>query len=323
MKKLSLYIFLVLTFSLFTSKSFAVSFEKNCKVPKGSIKTIKIDGEKYTQFTLKDKDKGGCSTDIKPRHGAPYWERAELAQKNTLSKKKIHEISFKVKITEGFNGIRENFFQIHNYNKNLMAVYPSIMLKFDTGNFQELDTGNFQINYLKSFICVKKREKYCVQAAGGFEKKKFKTLTTDDFLNKWMNFKIVISKIINEKGSLTIFINDNKVLDNAVVHFPKKGTPRIKYGIYRPGKLSSEKEFVAIAKNKKDKLFQMKSRNFFFISEAEEDVLKRCKLFFEPYGKNMQKNCFIDSSSEILLDVPILGNNTSQILYSRIVVKSK
>ena len=237
MKKLSLYLFLILIFSLFTSKSFAVSFEKNCKVPKGSIKTIKIDGEKYTQFTLKDKDKGGCSTDIKSRHGFPYWERAELAQRNTLSKKKIHEISFKVKITEGFNGIGENFFQIHNYNKNLKAVYPSFMLKFDTGNFQELDVGNFQVNYLKDFICLEKKEKYCAKSAGGFGKKNFKTLTIDDFLNKWMNFKIVISKIINEKGSLTIFINDNKILDNAVVHFPKRGTPRIKYGIYRPGNL--------------------------------------------------------------------------------------
>ena len=309
--------------SLFTSKSFAVSFEKNCRVPKGSIKTIKIDGEKYTQFTLKDKDKGGCSTDIKSRHGFPYWERAELAQRNTLSKKKIHEISFKVKITEGFNGIGENFFQIHNYNKNLYAVYPSFMLKFDTGNFQELDVGNFQVNYLKDFYCLEKKGKYCAKSAGGFEKKNFKTLTTNDFLNKWLNFKIVISKIINEKGSLTIFINDNKILDNAVVHFPKKGTPRIKYGIYRPGKLSFEKEFVAIAKNKKDNLFQMKSRKYFTTTEAENDVINRCKLFFEPYGKNMQKNCFIDSISEILLDPPILGNNTSQILYSRIDVKSK
>ena len=311
-------------FSLFTSKSFAVSFKKSgCGYPKNSVKKLTIEGEKYIQFTLKDKQKGCSDTDKKPRHGFPYWERAELAQTNTLSKKKVHEISFKVKITKGFNGIGENFFQIHNYNKNLMAVYPSIMLKFDTGNFQELDTGNFQINYLKSFRCVKKKEKYCAQADGGFEHINFKTLTTDDFLNKWMNFKIVISKIINEKGSLTIFINDNKVLDNTVAHFPKKGTPRIKYGIYRPGKLSSEKQFVAIAKNKKDNLFQMKSRKYFSISEAEEDVLKRCKLWFEPYGKNMQKNCFIDSSSEILLDTPILGNNTSQILYSRIVVKSK
>jgi len=315
MKKLSLYIFLILMFSLFTSHSFAVSFEKNCKVPKGSIKTIKIDGEKYTQFTLKDKDKGGCSTDIKSRHGFPYWERAELAQRNTLSKKKIHEISFKVKITEGFIGERETFFQIHNYNKNSKTVYPSIMLKFHS--------KNFQVDYLKDFLCLEKKNDHCAKSAGGHGKKKFQTLVIDDLLNKWINFKIVISKIINEKGSLTIFINDNTVLDNVVVHFPKKGTPRIKYGIYRPGKLSFEKEFVAIAKNKKDNLFQMKSRKYFSISEAEEDVLKRCKLFFESYGKNMQKNCFIDSISETLLDPPILGNNTSQILYSRIDVKSK
>jgi hypothetical protein len=52
-----------------------------------------------------------------------------------------------------------------------------------------------------------------------------------------MYFKIVISKIINEKGFVTIFINDNIVFDKVVVHFPKKGTPRIKYGIYRPGNL--------------------------------------------------------------------------------------
>ena len=56
MKRLSLYVFSVLMFSLFTSHSFAVSFEKNCKVPKGSIKIIKIDGEKYTQFRLKDNE---------------------------------------------------------------------------------------------------------------------------------------------------------------------------------------------------------------------------------------------------------------------------
>ena len=89
MKKITQYCFLILVFSFFTSYSFAVSFEKNCKVPKGSIKIIKINEEKYSQFTLKDKDKGGCSTDINSRHGYPYWERAEYAQVNTLSKKKI------------------------------------------------------------------------------------------------------------------------------------------------------------------------------------------------------------------------------------------
>ena len=269
MKKLSLYVFLILLFSLFTSYSFAVSFKKSrCGFPKNSVKNLSIKGEKYIQFTLKDKQKGCSKTDRKPRHGSPYWERVEYAQVNTLSKKKNNEINFKVKILNGFFGQRETFFQIHNYNKNFMAVYPSLMFKFHNetakdwsvcgpdeiykpeycyGNDGKVIPENerkqnklfsfFQIDYLKDFICLEKKGKYCAKSKGGHEKKIFQTITTNDFLNKWMNFKIVISKIINEKGSVTIFINDNIVFDKVVVHFPKKGTPRIKYGIYRPGNL--------------------------------------------------------------------------------------
>ena len=269
MNKQSLYISLVLIFSLFTSNSFAVSFKKSsCGFPKNSVKKITIEGEKYIQFTLKDKQKGCSKTDRKPRHGSPYWERVEYAQVNTLSKKKNNEINFKVKILKGFLGQRETFFQIHNYNENFMSVYPSLMFKFHTEKtndwsmcgpmevyLPEYCYGNdgklipkterkqnkslslFQIDYLRDFICLKKKGKYCAKSKGGHEKKKFQKITVNDFLNKWMNFKIVISKIINEKGFVTIFINDNIVFDKVVVHFPKRGTPRIKYGIYRPGNL--------------------------------------------------------------------------------------
>ena len=256
-------------FSLYTSHSFAVSFEKSsCGFPKNSVKKLSIEGEKYIQFTLKDKQKGCSATDRKPRHGSPYWERVEYAQVNTLSKKKNNEINFKVKILKGFLGQRETFFQIHNYNENFMSVYPSLMFKFHTEKTNDWSMcgpdeiykpmycyGNdgklipkterkqnksfsfFQIDYLRDFICLKKKGKYCAESKGGHEKKKFQTITVNDFLNKWMNFKIVISKIINEKGVVTIFINDNIVFDKVVVHFPKRGTPRIKYGIYRPGNL--------------------------------------------------------------------------------------
>ena len=269
MKKLSLYLFLVLIFSLYTSHSFAVSFKKSsCGFPKNSVKKLSIEGKKYIQFTLKDKQKGCSATDRKPRHGSPYWERVEYAQVNTLSKKKNNEINFKVKILKGFLGQRETFFQIHNYNENFMSVYPSLMFKFHTEKtndwsmcspmevyIPEYCYGNdgklipkterkqnksfsfFQIDYLTDFTCLKKKGKYCAKSKGGHEKKKFQTITVNDFLNKWMNFKIVISKIINEKGFVTIFINDNIVFDKVVVHFPKRGTPRIKYGIYRPGNL--------------------------------------------------------------------------------------
>ena len=39
----------------------------------------------------------------------------------------------------------------------------------------------------------------------------------------------------------------------------------------------------------------MKSRKYSSIDDAENDVLKRCKLFFEPYGQEMQEACYIDS----------------------------
>ena len=67
---------------------------------------------------------------------------------------------------------------------------------------------------------------------------------------------------------------------------------KLKYEIEKGEKLI---KYVAMAKNKKDNLYQMKSRKYFSISEAEEDVLKSCKLFFEPYGKNMQEACYIYS----------------------------
>jgi len=78
MKKIIIYFFLSLIFSLYTSHSFAVSFKKSsCGFPKNSVKNLSIKEEKYIQFTLKDKQKGCSATDKKPRHGSPYWERVE------------------------------------------------------------------------------------------------------------------------------------------------------------------------------------------------------------------------------------------------------
>ena len=69
---------------------------------------------------------------------------------------------------------------------------------------------------------------------------------------------------------------------------------KLKYEIEKDEKIKIIK-YVVTAKNKKDALFQMKSGKYSSASEAEEDVLKRCKLFFEPYGKNMQEACYIYS----------------------------
>jgi len=44
---------------------------------------------------------------------------------------------------------------------------------------------------------------------------------------------------------------------------------------------------------------QMKSRKYYSASEAEKDVMKRCKMFFEPHGKNMQEACYINNIEKV------------------------
>ena len=40
-----------------------------------------------------------------------------------------------------------------------------------------------------------------------------------------------------ETGYVTIYLNNDIIFNKIKTYFPKRGTPRIKYGIYRPGNL--------------------------------------------------------------------------------------
>ena len=60
-------------------KDWNLSFYDNCGMPKfDSMQWIEEGGNKFIRFQLRDKDYGGCKSDSLQRHGAPYWERAEL-----------------------------------------------------------------------------------------------------------------------------------------------------------------------------------------------------------------------------------------------------
>ncbi|MDA9113877.1 polysaccharide lyase [Alphaproteobacteria bacterium] len=175
-----------------------VQFYSNCYVPKNSITQIKENGKEFRRFILKNGQKGGCPSDRKIRHAAPYWERTELRQSVYLHKGSVYEIKFKVRFVEGFNGSRENFFQIHQYNKGCPRG-PLIMLKFSSGTMYGLWT-----------------------------------LKISEVLGKWMDFNIILDLI---NGSYTVKIDDKKFLENAGLRYNFKGCgrPHIKFGIYRPG----------------------------------------------------------------------------------------
>ena len=109
-------------------KDWNVNFYDNCGMPKyDSMRWIEEGGNKFIRFQLRDKDYGQCSTDRAARHGAPYWERAELKQNSKLSPNTKYQVRFKVRFVQGFKNLT-TFFQIHAHNSPCWA-YPPIMLK--------------------------------------------------------------------------------------------------------------------------------------------------------------------------------------------------
>ena len=68
-----------------TEDDWNLTFYENCSMPKmDSLQWIKEGKNKFIRFRLDDKHYGGCSTDRRARHSAPYWERAEVKQTNRI-----------------------------------------------------------------------------------------------------------------------------------------------------------------------------------------------------------------------------------------------
>lgn len=189
-------------------KDWNVEFYSNCALSTNTIKTVKENENKFLRFQLKEFQIGGCSSDRKPRHSAPYWERAELKQRGFLDANSTYEINFKVRFLEGFKGSRETFFQIHQSVPSCRTG-PTTMLKFHFKRLR-LDAKRNLIHHSKYYSDI------------NLEKIK----------NKWSEFKFIYNggkKIIN------VYLN-NQIIFKEIPFMPMHcGQPHIKIGIYRPG----------------------------------------------------------------------------------------
>ena len=76
-------------------------------------------------------------------------------------------------------------------------------------------------------------------------------------------------------------------------------------------------KYLAIAKNKKNKLIQIKSRKYFSASWAKEDVIKTCKLAFKSRGAEMQNACYVDKVIEKKEKITIPKNRIKKVLANR------
>ena len=191
-------------------KDWNLSFYDNCGMPQSdSIQWIEQGKNKFIRFQLRDKDYGGCSSDRMRRHGAPYWERAELKQSTTLAWNTKYELAFKIRFVEGFSGDRESFWQIHAYNSPCRAK-PPIMIKINFG-------------YL---ILAAQRE-------GGGHILHISGIKIWDLIGKWNNVKLNFDT--TSSPEISLYLNDKEIFLNVPFWVEECGMPHFKFGIYRPG----------------------------------------------------------------------------------------
>jgi len=215
----------------FKEKSWTTAFYANCKLPSSknhgkSVSWVKIGKDRKVQFKLLPGQVGGCSTDDMARHSAPFWERAELRQKDHMRLGLIHRISFEALFLEGFTGERETFFQIHGWNGTCHA-YPPLMMKFHN--------GRLRIDVLAN-VGEKAGQKWMSNEQGSHRSLQLRTIKIENLYNLPQQFDVVLDTTGERSGLLSIYLNGVGVVEKAKIEYAPCAKPHVKFGIYRPGK---------------------------------------------------------------------------------------
>lgn len=198
-----------------------ISFKDDgCVMPSiNSTKWLTEDGNRFIRFTLNDKDKGNCGRDRSSRHGAPYWERAELQQSSRLYFNKKYELTFEARFVEGFLGYQETFFQYHAHGGSSCWAYPPAMLK--------ISTQRIELHVLKQNATQR----------GGLAHHRTQ-LWIEDLIGDWKKFKFVFDT--SKKPKISMYIDENIIFNDLSYWIEPCGIPRFKIGIYRPGNESNQ-----------------------------------------------------------------------------------
>jgi len=170
-------------------------------------------------FTLNPGEIGKCPTDSNHRHGAPYWERAEVRQYGNLTGNQNYRIKFDVKFIQGFSSERETFFQIHTSNKKCFSA-PILMMKFNY--------GLLTIDLLSGISATSKN--------GNHKNKYLGNIYVRD-LKKYNSFEVVFNQ---KRKIITIYKDGITLIKNQNYEKKECGTPYLKLGIYRPGNEQAE-----------------------------------------------------------------------------------
>ena len=211
----------------FGDSDWNIKFKLNCALPvksgsKRSIARIKVNGDHKLIFTLRPGDVGGCSTDNQARNHAPYWERAELRQSGTLRIGNSFDISFTVRLPEGFSGNRESFFQIHGW-ANGCAAYPPVMLMFNGGRLE-----------LHALAGVRQGQDGN-GAKGQHVRLPVKGASLASFRNQSRQIRLLLD-LRTRPARAQLLVDGTPATGSVSVDYAACATPHIKFGVYRPGK---------------------------------------------------------------------------------------
>lgn len=213
----------------YRDKDWNLEFYDNCGLPdSNSVRWITEEKETFLRFTLKNKQVGGCSTDGIQRHGAPYWERAEIRQASTLYNDAEYTLTFRARFVKGFTYEREGFFQLHQW-ANGCSVGPPMMSKFSRGRL----TGKY-----------------------GFVRR-IRKVHINEVIGKWVDVKLEVNY---PESYYNLFFNDEKLIDKGELDIKSCGEPHFKFGIYRPGDEEAAGERISILDIDKIRLTEKKKK---------------------------------------------------------------
>lgn len=214
----------------FKDKDWSTAAYANCGLPKkvGSQKAIgwtKVGSDRKLAFILSPGQVGTCSTDNRARHGAPYWERAEVKQKSLLSMGRLSRISFEATFLEGFVGRDEAFFQIHGWADKCPA-YPPFMFK--------MDGGRLKIDVLRG-VKGTAGQTWISSDQGSHRALRIPSVKVSSLYGKPQVFEVSFDTRRGSPGALSVSMNGKVLVSQAAVEFAPCAKPHFKIGIYRPG----------------------------------------------------------------------------------------
>ena len=213
----------------YQDKDWNIEFYENCDLPdSSSVRWVTEGKETFLRFTLKNKQVGGCSTDAIARHGAPYWERAEVKQASTLVQDADYTLTFKVRFVKGFSYQREDFFQMHQSVAGC-RVGPPMMFKFSNGR---LTTNNWDERFKRN-------------------------VHINEVIGKWKDVKLEVNFT---ESHYNLYFNDTKIIDKGFFVVASCGEPHFKFGIYRPGNERATGKRISILDIDKIKLVKKKKK---------------------------------------------------------------